>query len=67
MTAGDFPIGKEFDCPDCLLVNGHPDAVPQINFCVYCKRRGIIQKLYETDNVTLVPSAEIKKAIERAR
>jgi len=40
MTTGDFPAGKEFNCPDCPVQNGHSDAMPQINFCAYCNRKG---------------------------
>lgn len=30
--------GKEFNCPDCPFQNGHPDVIPQINFCANCSR-----------------------------
>jgi len=39
MSTGDFQRGKEFNCPDCLMENGHPDVVPQINFCANCSRK----------------------------
>jgi hypothetical protein len=38
MTTGDFPLGKKYNCPDCLLHNRHPDCCRQINFCTSCER-----------------------------
>ena len=38
MPTGDFPKGKEFNCPDCPMTNGHYDAVPRVNFCATCER-----------------------------
>ena len=45
MSTGDFS-NKKYDCPNCLMVNNHPDCSPQINFCAYCKRAFL---LYSTD------------------
>jgi hypothetical protein len=59
MSTGDFSRGKEFNCPDCLLENGHVDAVPQINFCAYCLRGRVINKLCEIDNVNVMNLSEI--------
>lgn len=62
MPTDDFPIGKEFDCPDCLLTNGHYDAITQINFCAYCKRRNI--QIYNSTAETCIGLTEALKDLD---
>lgn len=42
--------GKEFNCPDCPVENGHPDVVPQINFCANCSRtKNSIPRIFDPE------------------